>query len=430
MAATGYTPISLYYSPTSSAVPLAANLANGELALNTADMKLYAKNSSGVVTLLASTTGASGTVQTVSVVSANGFTGTVANPTTTPAITLTTSITGVLKGNGTAISAAVSGTDYAPATSGTSILYGNGSGGFSNVTIGSGISFAGGTLAATGSGGTVTSVAASVPAFLSITGSPITSSGTLAISYSGTALPVANGGTGLTSTPANGQLDIGNGTGFTRSTLTAGTNITITNAAGGITIAATGGGTVTSVAQSFTGGLISVAGSPITSSGTLALTVAGTSGGIPYFSSASTWATSAALTQYGVVYGGGAGATPVATAAGTTGQVLTATTGGAPTWASPSGGSSYTAKTSAYTAAVGDSILADTSSGSFTITLPASPTTGGVINFVDSKGTWYSYPLTVARNGKTIMGLSEDLICAANGQGFALVYNGTEWRIL
>lgn len=61
-------------------------------------------------------------------------------------------------------------------------------------------------------------------------------------------LPVANGGTGLTSTPANGQIDIGNGTGFTRTTLTAGTGVTITNAAGSITIAATGsGGTVTSV---------------------------------------------------------------------------------------------------------------------------------------------------------------------------------------
>jgi hypothetical protein len=47
--------------------------------------------------------------------------------------------------------------------------------------------------------GTVTSVAATVPAFLSITGSPITSSGTLAISYSGSALPTANGGTGSTS---------------------------------------------------------------------------------------------------------------------------------------------------------------------------------------------------------------------------------------
>jgi len=53
---------------------------------------------------------------------------------------------------------------------------------------------------------------------------------------------VANGGTGLTSTPANGAIDIGNGTGFTRTTLTAGSNITITNASGSITIASTGGG--------------------------------------------------------------------------------------------------------------------------------------------------------------------------------------------
>ena len=47
--------------------------------------------------------------------------------------------------------------------------------------------------------GTVTSVAATVPSFLSISGSPITTSGTLAITYSGTALPVANGGTNATS---------------------------------------------------------------------------------------------------------------------------------------------------------------------------------------------------------------------------------------
>ena len=51
-------------------------------------------------------------------------------------------------------------------------------------------------------GGTVTSVAATVPAFLSITGSPITTSGTLAISLSGTALPIANGGTAATSASA------------------------------------------------------------------------------------------------------------------------------------------------------------------------------------------------------------------------------------
>ena len=55
-----------------------------------------------------------GTVTSVSVVSANGFAGTVATATSTPAITLTTTITGLLKGNGTAISAAVANTDYVP----------------------------------------------------------------------------------------------------------------------------------------------------------------------------------------------------------------------------------------------------------------------------------------------------------------------------
>ncbi len=54
----------------------------------------------------------SGTVTDVSVVTANGFAGTVATSTTTPAITLTTDVTGLLKGNGTAMSAAVAGTDY------------------------------------------------------------------------------------------------------------------------------------------------------------------------------------------------------------------------------------------------------------------------------------------------------------------------------
>ena len=50
--------------------------------------------------------GGSGTVTSVSVVSANGLAGTVATATTTPAITLSTTITGILQGNGTAISAA------------------------------------------------------------------------------------------------------------------------------------------------------------------------------------------------------------------------------------------------------------------------------------------------------------------------------------
>ena len=54
MAASGSTPIALYYSPTASAVPVNTNLVNGELALNTTDEKLYFKNAAGTVKLLAS----------------------------------------------------------------------------------------------------------------------------------------------------------------------------------------------------------------------------------------------------------------------------------------------------------------------------------------------------------------------------------------
>jgi hypothetical protein len=381
-----------------------------------------------------------GSVTSVSVVSANGLAGTVATATTTPAITLSTTVTGVLKGNGTAISAAVSGTDYAPATSGTSILkgngtggfsnatagtdyapatsgssilYGNGAGGFSNVTVGSGLSFAGGTLTASGTGGTVTSVSGSGGTTgLTLTGGPITTSGTLTLggtlavanggtgsstltgagivtltdtqtisgaktftslansfvgtkystsngtssnayfgedtsyavvggvngvtlssgatfpgtgryvadavsfrpyvtatyslgtltqrwttvysqnldlsgvvtagTWNGSTIGVGYGGTGVTSTPTNGQLLIGNGTGYSLATLTAGSGISVTNGAGSITIAATGGtGTVTSVAASGGTTGLTFSGSPITTSGTLTLggTLAAANGG-------------------------------------------------------------------------------------------------------------------------------------------------------
>jgi len=72
MAQAGFTPISLYYSTTASTVPTAGNLVAGELAINTADGKLYFKNSSNVVTLLASSAAASLTLP-LSV--ANGGTG-------------------------------------------------------------------------------------------------------------------------------------------------------------------------------------------------------------------------------------------------------------------------------------------------------------------------------------------------------------------
>jgi hypothetical protein len=69
--------------------------------------------------------------------------------------------------------------------------------------------------------GTVTSVAATVPAFLSVTGSPITTTGTLAIAYSGTALPVANGGTNATTASLTSFNNI---TGYTASGATGTTS--------------------------------------------------------------------------------------------------------------------------------------------------------------------------------------------------------------
>ena len=58
--------------------------------------------------------------------------------------------------------------------------------------------------------GTVTSVALTVPTFLSVSGSPITSSGTLAVTLSGTALPVLNGGTGSTTSTGSGSVVLAN----------------------------------------------------------------------------------------------------------------------------------------------------------------------------------------------------------------------------
>ncbi len=81
-----------------------------------------------------------------------------------------------------------------------------------------------------------------------------------------------------------------------------------------------GQGSVTLV--TFTGGLISVADA----TSAPALTVAGTSGGIPYFSGAATWASSGVLGANLPVFGGGAGAAPIAgTRSGNTTKVVTTT---------------------------------------------------------------------------------------------------------
>ncbi len=94
--------------------------------------------------------------------------------------------------------------------------------------------------------------------------------------WQATTIGINYGGTGQTSY-TDGQLLIGNSTGntLTKTTLTAGSGIAITNGSGSISIAATNSGTVTSVAATVPS-FLSVTGSPITTSGTLAITLSGT----------------------------------------------------------------------------------------------------------------------------------------------------------
>jgi len=353
-----------------------------------------------ITNVVSGSSGATGTVTNVSVVSARGFTGSVSNPTTTPAITLGTSVTGLLQGNGTSISAATSGTDYAPATSGSAILYGNGSGGFSNVTIGSGLSFSTGTLSATGGGsGTVTNVAATVPNFLSVTGSPITTSGTLAISYSGTALPIANGGTGQTT--ANSALNalLPSQTGNSGKYLsTDGTNTSW--------VASSGSGTVTSVsvvsANGFAG---TVANSTTTPAITLTTSITGLLKGNGTAISAATSGTDYAPATSGsaILYGNGSGgfsSVTIGTNLSFTGGTLNATGGGGMTY--PSAGianSTGSAWGTSYSTTGSGTVVALATSPTFVTPILGTPQSG---NFSSGTFTWPTFNQNTTGSAATL----------------------------
>ena len=429
---------------------------------------------------------------------------------------LTTGVTGLLPvangGTGTATPALVAGTNVT--ITGT----------WPNQTVN----------ATGGGGGTVTSVAATVPSFLSVTGSPITTTGTLAIAYSGTALPVANGGTAAT-TAAGARSSIlpsyaGNagkvlavntgatdveyisvgGTGTVTSvggtgtvngislsgTVTAAGNLTLGGtldlssppAIGGTTAAAITGTTVTASTK-FSGSNYDASGSgggalrtsggsnclqwgggggvnltldgafnmnpanatiQISPTGTGTLTVnpatAGTInnmaiGGTTPAAGAFTTVTAStaigvasggtgatSLTANNVILGNGTSAVQVV-APGTNGNVLTSN---GTTWVSSvasSGGLSYTYTTTAVTATNNQGILADTSGGSFTVTLPATPSVGNQVIIADAGSFWGTNNLTVGRNGSTIGGLAENLVCDLSGVSVQFVYDGTTWEV-
>jgi len=88
----------------------------------------------------------------------------------------------------------------------------------------------------------------------------------------------------------------------------------------------------------------------------------------------------------------------------------------------------YTKKTSNYTAVNGDYLIGDTSGGSFTITLPASPVVGSYVVIVDG-ADWSNNNLTINRNGSTIENLAQNVIFDIKGVKVELIYDGDTWEI-
>ena len=221
-------------------------------------------------------------------------------------------------------------------------------------------------------------------------------------------LPIANGGTGLTTTPTNGQIDIGNGTGFTRATLTASTGISITNGAGSITIAATNNGTVTSVSGTGSVNGITLSGT-VTSSGSLTL------GG-----SLSNVSLTTQVTGTLPVANGGTGVT---TSTGTTAVVLSTTpviTG-------------LREKSAAVAASNIDLSLGNyftrTISGATTFTASNVATSGDVAAFIlvltnggSAAITWFSGTTWAGGSAPSLTSSGVDIL------GFFTINGGTTWR--
>ena len=119
MAQSGYTPLQLYYSSTTTNTPLAANLVSGELAINIADGKLFYKDGAGVVQVIASKASAGGVISF-----SGGTTGLTPNTATSGAITLAGTL--VVGNGGTGLTTLATG----------SLPYGAGTSAFSSLAIG------------------------------------------------------------------------------------------------------------------------------------------------------------------------------------------------------------------------------------------------------------------------------------------------------
>jgi hypothetical protein len=216
MAQSGFTPLQLYRSTTPGAVPLAGNLAPGELALNLADEKLFFENAAGTVV---SIDRANGTVTSV------GGTGTVNGITLTGAVTASGNLT---------LGGTLSNVSLTSQVTGTLPIANGGTGSTSRQEAMDAL--AGSVTAGRYLRGNGTDVVMST---IQVADVPTLNQNTTGTASGVTnTIPVGLGGTGNTATPSNGQIPIGNGANYTIATLTAGNNTAITNAAGSVTVGA------------------------------------------------------------------------------------------------------------------------------------------------------------------------------------------------
>ena len=110
-------------------------------------------------------------------------------------------------------------------------------------------------------------------------------------------------------------------------------------------------------------------------------------------------------------------------ATGSADQVLTTNGSGQLSFVDNTGGTDWQAiKTTTYTASAGEGIIANTSGGAWTLTLPASPSIGDEVSVVDYAGTFDTNNLTIGRNSKNIQGSAADLTVATERAGFTLVF--------
>lgn len=269
----------------------------------------------------------------------------------------------------------------------------------------------------TASGGAFTASPAGANVVLSPTGAGVVTiapatAGTLNNMVIGGSTPLAGTFTTATASTAFRGTDFGSGSSTTVSlTTTGGTQLQVLDTASAsrnVTITGSNGGNPT---INVTAGALAVTPATVFSSSLIANTL---------------------QAQAGLTLSGSSAPLTLNASVGTSGQVLTSAGAGAtPTWAS-AGIAWAGAKTTAFNAAANTQYCIDTATtGAVTMTLPASPADGDKIAFLDCKSNFAIANFTVARNGKTIMGLAADMTVNTPNAAATLVYITayTDWRM-